>query len=277
MKGLHKVIKIFCLIVHGRWVTTSVNNKDTIKKFWQNMSKTMITYKVRVYDLYKRNKKRFLFVLIIAILASILTYPIKNCCDEFQRNALLEMRNKQYSVKAVDELVYNIRTVQFYYWCFKKAWTAHGDYNGSAKDTYKVFLQEAALMSKASYYVEAQSELDEAYDYFRRVNGKLKKIIPDDKKYNENVYIDDKTYLDMMKLMKISIDKGINVAKIICDKRDCDNYLGKSYMKADWCTDDNLAANGNTFLKTAHATRITAESGAGMLTLFPKSTPLVKP
>lgn len=249
----------------------TVNNRDVIKIYLQNIFKVLNTYKGRVCDLYIHNKKKIITavfgVLLLSILAQIIAHPINNYFDEIRKDNLLEKRNKEYARSAVDELVSNIRTVQFYYWCFKKAWTTHGGYNVSAKETYQVFLQNAALESTAIYYVEVQSELNEAYGNFRIVHENLDKIFPAYKKRDENVYVDEKTYLNMMQLMKMSIDKGINVAKIISNKIGYNNHLDKSYIKDGWDTAENLHVNGSDFLKTKHAITTSAESGATMTTI----------
>lgn len=87
----------------------TVDNKDIIKNYLQIIMKILITFKMRVYDFYKRNKKKTLagtlFIgLLICFLAPILTHQINRYIDENRRDnflASVSNRNPQYSSHSI--------------------------------------------------------------------------------------------------------------------------------------------------------------------------------
>ncbi len=102
--------------------------------------KDIVKAKEWVSDLYKRHKKIInTSVIIVPILLGIAIYQINKHIDEIRLEKNLERQDEKHSIKFIDELINNIRTIQFYYWSFKMEWTPEGDFTNSQKTCIQLF------------------------------------------------------------------------------------------------------------------------------------------
>ena len=189
----------------------------------------------KIWESRYPNLALILIVIISLCSPPIIVYQINQYFDE---RKIRDTKN-DLELSVLDELVLNVRVLQFDYWSMKKKWTPNVDISNTQRDLFVSILNTSL---KTIYRDDNLSDIINAYKSFDKISRNIEKMKTDK-------FVSKESYDQYIALLKKTIDDTIELSVKIKERRNISKYNNIDYLSKSWDRDDILKKNCIDFYK----------------------------